>query len=203
MKHIGGIRMDYEKTCALVGEMVAFHPKRARKISIFTVYILLMLACALIIKFVVPSIYKSIIDLVNNLPAYYEQAINYIKELPEDSVLKKVDLISAIENLGNIDFKRYLDIQTVTQYIKSVLGLAGVVFDIFVTIIISIYILLERRDILKFARKLCSAMFKTSVYKDIGKYFTGIVHASAWRQAESRVERVARPEEGVDARPHS
>ena len=148
-----------------------FINKRARKISIFTVYILLMLACALIIKFVVPSIYKSIIDLVNNLPAYYEQAINYIKELPEDSVLKKVDLISAIENLGNIDFKRYLDIQTVTQYIKSVLGLAGVVFDIFVTIIISIYILLERRDILKFARKLCSAMFKTSVYKDIGKYF--------------------------------
>lgn len=148
-----------------------FINKRARKLSIFTVYILLILAGSLIIKFVVPSIYQSIIDLINNLPEYYEQAINYIKQLPESSVLKKIDLISVIENLGNIDFKKYLDIQTVTQYIKGVLGLAGVVFDIFVTMIVSIYILMERKEILQFAKRLCSAIFKTSVYKDIGKYF--------------------------------
>ena len=148
-----------------------FINKKARKIAIFTVYLLLVLICSLIIRFVVPSIYQSIIDLVNNLPTYYEQAINQIRELPEDSVLKKVDLISIIENLGNIDLKKYLDIQTITQYIKSVLGVAGVIFDIFVTIIISIYILLERSEILKFAKRLCGAIFKTSVYKDIGKYF--------------------------------
>lgn len=144
---------------------------KARKVSIFTIYLLILVIFALIIKFVVPSIYQSIIDLANSLPEYYEQAINQIKQLPEDSILKKLDVISIIENLGNIDYKKYLDIQTITQYIKSVISVAGAVFDIFVTIIISIYILSERSEILCFAKKLCSVLFKTSVYKDIGKYF--------------------------------
>lgn len=144
---------------------------KARKLSILTVYVLVILICAIIIKFVVPSIYQSIIDLVNNLPAYYDQAIDQIRQLPEDSIFKKIDVISIIEKLGNIDFNKYLDIQTITQYIKSVIGVAGVIFDIFVTIIISIYILIERSDILNFAKRLCAAIFKTSVYKDIGRYF--------------------------------
>ena len=87
-----------------------FINKRARKISIFTVYILLMLACALIIKFVVPSIYKSIIDLVNNLPAYYEQAINYIKELPEvDRNSLHTEYIAPVSEAEKIIVRRQFD----------------------------------------------------------------------------------------------
>ena len=42
---------------------------------------------------------------------------------------------------------------------------------IFVTLIVSIYLLAERTAIVKFAKKLCGAVFKEETYNQIGKYF--------------------------------
>lgn len=39
------------------------------------------------------------------------------------------------------------------------------------TIVVSIYILAERRQIVNFAKKLCGAIFPNKTYQTIGKYF--------------------------------
>ena len=45
------------------------------------------------------------------------------------------------------------------------------IFDLFVTIIVSIYLLLERTEILNFAKKLTASIFNSSVTKKINNYF--------------------------------
>lgn len=144
---------------------------KARWISILIVYAIAIIFCILIIKFVIPTASESIMDLVSNLPNYYTKAIEAIKEMPEDSILNKINAVHIIEGLGDIDLTQYFSIENLGQYIKGVLGLATTLFDVFVTLIVSIYILAERSDILNFARRFCKAVFKNDTYKDIGKNF--------------------------------
>ena len=148
-----------------------FISKRARWISIFIIYLAVVLLFVGIIKFVVPAIYDSIVELANALPGYYNSAIENLENLPEDSVFNKVNLKSIIEGLSSIDLKEYLSIEALTEYAKGILGFATTIFDIFVTIIVSMYILAERTEIVKFAKRLCGAMFNTNTYNLIGNYF--------------------------------
>ncbi len=145
--------------------------KMARGLSILIVYLIAILICVLIIKFIIPSISESIVDLVNNLPTYYNRAKEAIRQMPEDSILNRINAIEIIEGLGNVDLTQYLNLENLGQYIKGVLGLATTLFDIFVTLIVSVYILAERTEILNFARRFCKAVFKTDTYKVIGKNF--------------------------------
>lgn len=145
--------------------------KIARPLSILIVYAIAILICVLIIKFIIPTVSESIMDLVNNLPTYYTKAIDSIKEMPEDSILNKINAIEIIEGLGDIDLTKYLSLDNLEQYIKGVLGLATTLFDIFVTLVVSVYILAERTQILNFARRFCKAIFKNDTYKGIGKNF--------------------------------
>lgn len=145
--------------------------KKARWISILTVYLIAIIACILIIKFVIPSVSESVMELVSSLPNYYQSAIDTINGMPEDSLLKKIDAVKLIEGLGEIDLKQYFNIQNIGEYIKGVIEAATALFDVFVTLIVSIYLLAERREILEFARRLCRAMFKDDTYKNLGRNF--------------------------------
>ena len=145
--------------------------KIARWISILIVYVIAILICVLIIKFIIPSVSESIMDLVNNLPTYYTRAIDAIKEMPEDSILNRINAIEIIEGLGDVDLAQYFSIENLEQYIKGVLGLATTLFDIFVTLVVSVYILAERTEILNFGRRFCKAIFKNDTYKELGKNF--------------------------------
>ena len=145
--------------------------KKARWLSILIVYAIAIIICILIIKFIIPTVSESIMDLVNNLPNYYNTAIEAIKQMPEDSILNKINAIQIIEGLGDIDLTKYLSLDNLEQYIKGVLGLATTLFDVFVTLIVSVYILAERSEILNFARRFCKAIFKNDTYKGIGKNF--------------------------------
>ena len=145
--------------------------KKARWLSILIVYAIAIVCIIVIIRFVVPTISASVMDLINSLPEYYNKAINTINEMPENSLLKKINAVEIIQNLGSIDLIQFVNFENITQYIKGVLGFATTVFDVFVTIIVSIYLLAERRQILDFAKRFCKAMFKKDTYTGIGKTF--------------------------------
>ena len=145
--------------------------KRARWISILIVYAIAILLIVLIFRFVIPNVYESIMELAGALPGYYNSAIENINNLPEDSVINKESLTSIVQGLNTIKIEDYINMEKLTEYAKGILGVAGTIFDIFVTIIVSIYLLAERTQILKFAKRLCSALFNKDIYKVIGKYF--------------------------------
>ena len=145
--------------------------KKARALSIFTVYIIAIILIIISFRFLLPVIANSIIDLVNNIQEYYNTAVEKINSLPEDSIFKSEIAKDIIDNIKDIDLKQFVNVDKLGDYAKGAINVASKIIDFFVAIIVSVYILLERHQILEFFRKLTKAMFKENIYKNVVKYF--------------------------------
>lgn len=151
-----------------------FISKRSRGISVITTYIIFVLVIIIIINCIFPVLRESIVELVGNIPGYYETLVNKYKELPEDSVLKSDIIKDKMTELSNIDMKQFLSInnEKIIQYVKNIINIFSGIFDIFVSIIVSVYILLQRTTIMRFLRRFARALFKKNTYETVNKYFT-------------------------------
>lgn len=145
--------------------------KNARKFGILTTYVIAVLILLIIINVILPVLIESVNELIGNLQAYYSKIIETYNNLPEDSVFKTEQVYTAIKELQNLDIKQYLSMDRITGYLKSAVGVATGIFDIFVAIVVSIYILAERNEILNFFKKLSKSLFKEEIYVKIEKYF--------------------------------
>ena len=150
---------------------VKFIRKKSRLLSILTVYTILILVCAIAIRFFIPAIISSVEDLINNFQTYYINIKNAIMELPEDSILKSESAMNILNELSNIKIEDYLNLERLTQYAQGIINFASSIFDIFVSIVVSIYLLIERKEIVDFFRKLLGSIFSKEVYENIGRYF--------------------------------
>ena len=151
-----------------------FVKKRARGLSVITTYIIFVLIVIIIINCIFPVLKESVVELVGNIPVYYETLVNKYKELPEDSVLKSDVIKDKMTELSNIDMKQFLSInnEKIIEYVKNIINIFSGIFDVFVSIIVSVYILLQRTTIMKFLRRFARALFKKNTYEAVNKYFT-------------------------------
>lgn len=145
--------------------------KKARVISIFLTYVIAILILAIIINFVLPTIIESVIELVNNLPGYYSSLTETLDNLPEDSIWNQINAKGIIQNIEQFDFSKFINLESLTGYAKGVINMAGKVFDIFISFVVSVYLLVERTEILNFIKKVVKAMVNKKTYENIGKYF--------------------------------
>ena len=145
--------------------------KKRRVISIFIVYVIVVLLLIILINCILPPVLTSIRDLVSNLPEYYGTLTKVINELPEDSVFVKLNAKELLASVSSIDFGKYVAPEYITEYIKGAMSIASGVFSVFVTIVISIYTLAERKEIVNFLKRLCSALFGKKQYEMVANYF--------------------------------
>lgn len=145
--------------------------KKARVLSVFTVYLLAIIIIVLAFQFIIPNLTQSISDLASNIGSYYQNTINSLQNIPEDSFLRQIDVQAIADSLNKINIGEYINITTIFESLKGVIGVAGGIFDFFVSLIVSVYILAERTQILSFLRRLAGAIFKEKTYQTIGKYF--------------------------------
>lgn len=159
---------------ALEKSKLKFIKKRARGLSVIATYIIFILIIIIIINCIFPVLKESVVELVSNIPGYYETLVSKYKELPEDSVLKNDIIKDKMTELSNIDMKQFLSInnEKIIEYVKNIINIFSGIFDVFVSIIVSVYILLQRTTIMRFLRKFARAMFKKNTYEAVNKYFT-------------------------------
>lgn len=151
-----------------------FINKKARGLSVIATYIIFVLIIIVIINCIFPVLKESVVELAGNIPGYYETLVNKYKELPEDSVLKSDIIKDKMTELSNIDMKQLLSInnEKIIEYVKNIIDVFSGIFDVFVSIIVSVYILLQRTTIMKFLRRFARALFKKNTYEAVNKYFT-------------------------------
>ncbi|MCI8273675.1 MAG: AI-2E family transporter [Clostridia bacterium] len=153
-----------------------FLRKRSRGISVLLTIILSILIIIIIVNVILPVVIESVIELVNNFQGYWNTTVEKINDLPENSILKSDKVKDAIKSIGesiqDVDLNEYINPEKITSYLKSVVGVAKGIFDVFVTIVVSIYILLQRTQIVEFFKKFGKAILDTNTYGKIGKYFS-------------------------------
>ena len=151
-----------------------FLKKKARRLSVFITFTIAIILIIVLVNVILPVVTESVIELVNNFQNYWNTTISKLNELPEDSFLKSEKVTEAISEIGNniqnIDLKKYINPEKITEYIKGVLGVASGIFDVFVTIIVSAYILLQRTQIIGFLKNLTMAIFGEKTCNKISKY---------------------------------
>lgn len=148
-----------------------FLKKHRRGFSVLTVYFIVFSIFFIVINFIRPALENSVKELAMNVPNYYNSSITFLKNLPEDSIWSELNVAALVENLESFNITEkmieWVDLENATQYIKGIVGAAGIVFDIFVIIVVSIYILLERSDIKSFVQNLFKAIFSNEKNKKI------------------------------------
>lgn len=151
-----------------------FVKKRARGLSVFLTIILTILIIILLVNVLFPVISDSIFELISNFQVYWNNTIDRLNNLPEDSILKNETVTNAVQSFGEklkeIDLMQYLNPERITGYVKSVVGVATGLFDVFVTVVASAYLLLERGKILEYIKKIGYAILKEETCERIGEY---------------------------------
>ena len=154
---------------------VKFISKRARGLSVLFVYLAMIFLFTMIFNIIMPRIYDSVIELSKSLPTYYQDAKNYLNSLPEDHVFSQIDLIGGIENLEQTDFVGkiidFFDLDNINKYIRGIMDAVNVVFNLFVSFMVSVYLLLERSDIKSFVRNLLNALCTKKTCKKVARYY--------------------------------
>lgn len=152
-----------------------FLKEHRRGLSVLIVYLISALLIFITINFILPTLSTSIKELVENLPNYYNNAIEYFNNLDEDSILFKLNINGYVKSLEEIDIGaqivNWISLDNISSYIKGIMGAANVIFDIFVTLVVSIYILLERTEIFKFLKRFSKAVFSEKINSTISKYY--------------------------------
>jgi predicted PurR-regulated permease PerM len=148
-----------------------FIKRKARGLSIATVFVIVILLLIVLCNVILPVVVESVFDLLNNIQGYFETAINRYNNLPEDSIFKGEIVKEVIENIQNINIKQYFKLDKMIEYAINAVDALTSLFEVFVAVIVSIYILAERTQILAFLKKCTSAIFEEKTYKNIDKYF--------------------------------
>lgn len=152
-----------------------FLKKHRRGFSVLTVFFIVCIVLFIIVNFVRPALANSIIELAQNIPNYYNSAIEFLKNLPEDSIWTELHVADLVKSLESFNISEtiinWVDLENVTKYIKGIASAAGIVFDIFVIIVVSVYILLERSDIKSFVQNLCKAVLSKETNKKLKEIY--------------------------------
>lgn len=132
----------------LRGCKVGFIRKSRRGISIFLTYFIVIASISLIITAIIPQLGESITQFAEQLPGMMTSLSEWISSLD----IYGLDLSRVQEFLGkNIlsaeKLASVLDLENIDKYAQSVKSAGSVIVNIFLGIIISIYMLLERRNI--------------------------------------------------------
>lgn len=164
----------FKKTAPKTGKKANrenFISKHARGLSILTAYILALVVITIILNVIIPIVIQSLTDLFENLPGYYSSIIEKINNLPENNILRSEQATEIINDIKNIDFTSLINIEKIQEYIQSVISAVETIFDAFIAIVVSIYILAQRTQIIAFFAKLTKAIIKEEKYLKIKRYF--------------------------------
>lgn len=160
---------------ALKNSKVKFLDKHSRGFGVLLTYLITLLVIFIVINFVIPNVVVSVKDLIENIPNYYNSTVEYFKNLDEDSLLAKTKIgeyLGQVENVNIVEEAlKWINLENINSYIQGIVGATTAIFDIFVTVVVSVYMLLERNDIKSFFIHLSNAMFSKKTNEAISKYF--------------------------------
>jgi len=139
---------------------IKFISKRARGFTTIIIFLVLLALIFVILSFVVPIISENVASLVNSVPGYITEVLDYFDNLPEDSIWISLDIAESIKTYANDLLLTVMNSEGIGQVAQGIMGVVSGIFSGIMGLIISLYILLERDRIAVFFKRLNIAVFK-------------------------------------------
>lgn len=136
--------------------------KYSNAISISIVYILFVSAIVIIISALVPALYNNILEMYNNLPNFVDSLVEFVNsvELLDRLNIKadSFDIYSKIYSVMNS-----FDINSLGKYAHGIVSFTSRLVDIFIALIASVYMLIDKDRIVAGIRRLIGIFSKNGV----------------------------------------
>lgn len=133
---------------------------KSKAISIVSVYFIMFLLLYIGIRAVAPALYRNILDLYNNIPGYIDEILATLEswqteynielfKINEDNLMKAFNSI-----LGRFDITEF------SKYAKGVVNITSGVVNVFIGLIVSVYMLIDKEKIKASARRILRIFLK-------------------------------------------
>jgi predicted PurR-regulated permease PerM len=147
-----------------------FLKKHSRGISVLTCYSALLLILAVALYLLLPRIFESTVNLVQNLPAYYNSAVEYVKNVVgSDGKILGFDVNGFLNGLSINSILGYFDLNSVSKYAGEIASATGKVIDVVMAFVVSVYVLVGRNHLVKVFAKLLSLVIPSQKVTKIKK----------------------------------
>ena len=152
-----------------------FIKKHRRGLSVVSVWLIVILLIYIFIHFLFPIISESVTDLTSSIPGYYNTAVKALNGAEDGSILHRINQTDFATKIKNIDIRNimnnYLNKDRIVEYVGKVFSATLSLLNIFVTLIVSIYILLERGEIKEFSKKFFKSNLTYNGYNKLARYY--------------------------------
>ncbi len=137
-----------------------FVKKNGKAISIVSVYLIGMLLLFIIIRSIVPALYSNVMDLYYNIPHYFDDAVSAVVDWQSkhNITLFEVDKINATNTFNNLLGK--INVTEFSKYAKGVVSVTSGVINLFIGVIISVYMLIDKKKIIASAERVLRVFIK-------------------------------------------
>jgi predicted PurR-regulated permease PerM len=132
---------------------------------VLTVIVAALALVAAAVSFLIPAVIKSGKELISQVPAIYEYMVGLIRNLGFD-----FDSASIMNYISMDKILEVLDFSNANKYIQRVAGAGSVLFDLLMSVIISIYILTDRDALRKGVKRLFSLFIKKDTRQLVAPY---------------------------------
>lgn len=145
---------------------IPFVKKHRRSIAVLSVFTIIICLIALAMWLLIPRLAVNIKEFVLNIPQLIRQAIKYLNSFGFVSINSKdfINSFSITKWLNDFDFSN------VNKYVQSVKGASGTIVDVALSVIISIYILIDRDALLSSAKRVFRLFIKQNHRNTLARY---------------------------------
>lgn len=126
--------------------------KAAKMLSILVAYLIAVGAFAVLIGFVVPQIYKSITEIANQAPVWYENILNWFTEFEDKHANSSIDYNFINQKIEDalpklVDYMTGALTNMVPYILNTSMAILSGVLNLIIAIIVSIYMISDNKNI--------------------------------------------------------
>ena len=143
-----------------------FISSRARLLSVLSVYLVLVVILIFVVAVMIPILVDSLLDLANNMPLYFNHLVDYFNNVPEHSLWYGFDVVE----FTNTTLHEFFDPSRIEQFTRSIFVFARGIFNVVISLFVSLYMLLERDKIKEFFLRVSKIIFQEKTEKRVFSY---------------------------------
>lgn len=144
---------------------IKFVKKNHNGLAVLSIYVIAIILLTLVLRLIIPPLCRNIVDLYQSMPVFINRAIEFIEKLIADGVIPPLDTKKLMSLIPVNDLFSVIDIGVITKYAQGVMGITSNVIDVFIGIIVSIYMLLGKHRIFEALFKFIRAYFSEKTEK--------------------------------------
>jgi len=155
----------------LMKSQSAWVVKKAQTLSVVLVFLLLIAGISLMINFTAPIIVNNILDFAENVMIYYNSFVYWAGNLDSGDFLYGLipDLSVNLLDLVTPELVNQLGTGA-TQFAGHLMSITSGIFNIFLSLIAALYMLLSKDNIMALIQRLMRLFMKNSTYNSVASY---------------------------------